>query len=333
MIYVITMNAKFLVKPYRRSFCRPLTTARGVWELREGFLIRMETAQGVGYGEVAPIPDFGSETIDAAGDFLRTLTNGSEATPPANLPACAFALSAASQSIQREKPKQKQYAVCALLPAGAAALPVAEKKIEQGYETLKWKIGVEPLRSELEQACSLFDRLPEGVLLRLDANASLEPSALESWLELLEQFSCQVDYLEQPLPRGQEFLMAEAMQRSGIPIALDESLNGAKAERWMEPGAWAGPLVIKAPLMGEMERLRCRLKPLAGQVVLSSVFETGVGMESAFTLADALPDLERAVGYDTINAFDDAMTQIKEGPIICASQRECYDPEQIWNSI
>lgn len=333
MIYVITMNAKFLVKPYRRSFCRPLTTARGVWELREGFLIRMETAQGVGYGEVAPIPDFGSETIDAAGDFLRTLTNGSEATPPANLPACAFALSAASQSIQREKPKQKQYAVCALLPAGAAALPIAEKKIERGYETLKWKIGVEPLRSELEQACSLFDRLPEGVLLRLDANASLEPSTLESWLELLEQFSCQVDYLEQPLPRGQEFLMAEAMQRSGIPIALDESLNGAKAERWMEPGAWAGPLVIKAPLMGEMERLRCRLKPLAGQVVLSSVFETGVGMESAFTLADALPDLERAVGYDTINAFEDAMTQIKEGPIICASQRECYDPEQIWNSI
>lgn len=333
MIYVITMNAKFLVKPYRRSFCRPLTTARGVWELREGFLIRMETAQGVGYGEVAPIPDFGSETIDAAGDFLRTLTNGSEATPPANLPACAFALSAASQSIQREKPKQKQYAVCALLPAGAAALPIAEKKIERGYETLKWKIGVEPLRSELEQACSLFDRLPEGVLLRLDANASLEPSTLESWLELLEQFSCQVDYLEQPLPRGQEFLMAEAMQRSGIPIALDESLNGAKAERWMEPGAWAGPLVIKAPLMGEMERLRCRLKPLAGQVVLSSVFETGVGMESAFTLADALPDLELAVGYDTINAFEDAMTQIKEGPIICASQRECYDPEQIWNSI
>ena len=333
MIYVITMNAKFLLKPYRRSFCRPLTTARGVWELREGFLIRMETAQGVGYGEVAPIPNFGSETIDAAEDFLRTLTNGSEAAPPANLPACAFALSAASQSIQREKPKQKQYAVCALLPAGAAALPIAEKKIERGYETLKWKIGVEPLRSELEQACSLFDRLPEGVLLRLDANASLEPSALESWLELLEQFSCQVDYLEQPLPRGQEFLMAEAMQRSGIPIALDESLNGAKAERWMEPGAWAGPLVIKAPLMGEMERLRCRLKPLAGQVVLSSVFETGIGMESAFTFADALPDLERAVGYDTINAFDDAMTQIKEGPIICASQRECYDPEQIWNSI
>lgn len=327
------MNAKFLVKPYQRNFSRSLITAKGIWALREGFLIRMETAQGVGYGEVAPIPEFGSETIDAAGDFLRTLTNGSEAAPSANLPACAFALSAASQSIQRERPKQKQYAVCALLPAGAAALPVAEKKIEQGYETLKWKIGVEPLRSELEQARSLFDRLPKGALLRLDANASLEPSALESWLELLEQFSCQVDYLEQPLPRGQEFLMAEAMQRSGIPIALDESLNGVKAERWMEPGAWAGPLVIKAPLMGEMERLRCRLKPLAGQVVLSSVFETGVGMESAFTLADALPDLERAVGYDTINAFDDAMTQIKEGPIICASQRECYDPEQIWNSI
>ena len=101
----------------------------------------------------------------------------------------------------------------------------------------------------------------------------------------------------------------------------------------MELGAWAGPLVIKAPLMGEMERLRRRLQPIAGQVVLSSVFETGVGMESAFTLADALSDLERAIGYDTVNAFEDTMTQIKEGPIICALLRECYDPEQIWNSI
>jgi hypothetical protein len=85
--------------------------------------------------------------------------------------------------------------------------------------------------------------------------------------------------------------------------------------------------------MGDMELLRCRLEPLADKVALSSVFETGVGMESAFTLADALPGLERAIGYDTVNAFEDKMTQIREGPIICASLRECYDPEQIWNSI
>ena len=327
------MNTKFLVKPYRRSFSRPLITARGIWALREGFLLRMESEDGTGYGEVAPIPEFGSETIGAAEDFLRTLANGSDAVIPENLPSCAFAISSARQCIQQRKPKQKEYAVCALLPAGTAALQVAEKKIEQGYKSLKWKIGVELLNSELEQARELFDRLPEGVLLRLDANAALEPPELKSWLELLGQFSRQVDYLEQPLPCGQEPLMSEAMQRSGISIALDESLNDARGVCWMEPGAWAGPLIIKAPIMGDVECLSRRLKPLAGQVVLSSVFETGVGIESALTLADALPDLERALGYDTVNAFDDALTQIKAGPVICASQRECYDAEQIWNSI
>ena len=327
------MSTKFQVKPYKRSFCRPLITSRGTWAQREGFLLRMDTKDGIGYGEVAPIPSFGSETIDAAEYFLRTIATDGEEVPPANLPACAFALSAASQSIHQGGPKQKEYAICALLPAGAAVLQEAEKKIEQGYETFKWKIGVESLNIELKQARDLFDLLPKGALLRLDANAALVPPALDSWLELLGEFSSQVDFLEQPLTCGQEPLMADAMQNTGIPIALDESLNGANAGHWLEPGAWAGPLVVKAPIMGDVELLSSRLKPLAGQLVLSSVFETGVGMESVFRLADTLPEVDRALGYDTVNAFNDALTQIKAGPIICASQRQRYDPEQIWNSI
>ena len=81
------LSTKFQVKPYRRSFCRPLITSRGTWAQREGFLLRMDTEDGIGYGEVAPIPSFGSETIDAAEDFLRTITIDGEEVPPANLPA------------------------------------------------------------------------------------------------------------------------------------------------------------------------------------------------------------------------------------------------------
>ena len=57
-------------RPYRAAFLRPLRTARGEWADREGFVIRVEGEGGIGYGEVAPIPEFGTETVDEAGAFF-----------------------------------------------------------------------------------------------------------------------------------------------------------------------------------------------------------------------------------------------------------------------
>jgi O-succinylbenzoate synthase len=123
------------------------------------------------------------------------------------------------------------------------------------------------------------------------------------------------------------------MEATGIGIALDESLNGSDRERWLKPNAWAGVLVIKAPLMGELSQLADRLAPVAGQVVFSSVFETGIGLENSLRLADSLPQLFRSVGYDTIDAFNDELNYLQAAPTICASDRRSYDPELVWNLI
>ena len=324
------MKRQITVKPYRRRFRKPLRTARGEWALREGFLLRVETDGVIGYGEVAPIPEFGSESIKTAETFLRRLMHDPGLEVPGGLPCCAFALSAALHAPERPK---REYSVSALLPAGTAALGVAEEKTAAGYRNLKWKIGVEPSAKELVTCRRLLESLPPGATLRLDANASLGLGDLERWLELLVGFPAQVDYLEQPLPCGDEAAMAEAMEATGVPIALDESLNAAEGVRFLEPGAWAGPLVVKAPLMGDMAVLRARLSPIAGQVVLSSVFETGVGLDNALALADALPEMERPVGFDTVGAFEDTLNHLQPAPVICAADRAAYDPVQIWHSI
>lgn len=322
------MHSRISVKPYQRRFRQPLRTARGEWALREGFLLRVETAAGVGYGEVAPIPDFGSETVAEARVFLQRLAREPDWPMSDALPCCAFALSAARFDLSAA---QRDYTVSALLPAGAAALRIAEEKIQLGYQNLKWKIGVAPLGKELVLARSLLESLPAGAKLRLDANASLSQGGLERWLELLANFPEAVDYLEQPLPCGEERAMAEAMQASGVPIALDESLNGAEGSRFLDAGAWAGPLVVKAPLMGHAAKLRERLLLVSEQVVLSSVFETGIGLENALALADALPGVHRPIGFDTVDLFGDALNFIEPTPSICAAERSGYDPEGIWN--
>lgn len=52
---------------YRLPFRTPLRTAHGQWREREGLLIRVEDEAGrIGYGEIAPLPEFGTETLAEA---------------------------------------------------------------------------------------------------------------------------------------------------------------------------------------------------------------------------------------------------------------------------
>ncbi len=350
------MSRQISVKPYRRAFRQPLRTAHGEWATREGFLVRLEQEGRVGYGEVAPLPEFGSETLADAMAFLEQLTIQPEMAVPVNLPCCAFALSAAQIFAERgsldllkngEASNQgasrvpisrliappRDYSVSALLPSGSAALRLAAQKSKAGYCNMKWKIGIDPIAKEISTARSLFDSLPSAVRLRFDANAGLAASELEQWVEFLIPYRERIDFIEQPLACGQEALMSDYMEASGLCIALDESLNGSDRERWLKPNAWAGALVIKAPLMGELSQQADRLAAVAKQVVFSSVFETGIGLENSLRLADSLPQFFRPIGYDTMDAFNDGLNYLQAAPTICTSDRRAYDPDLIWNLI
>ncbi|MDQ8209407.1 o-succinylbenzoate synthase [Coraliomargarita sp. SDUM461003] len=330
------MSREISFKPYRRAFRRPLRTARGEWALREGFLLRVEQDGQVGYGEVAPIPEFGSETLAEAQAFLQQLQVQADLPVPQDLPCCAFALSSAQVAASADvaaSARTRVYPVSGLLPAGDAGLTRARQRVQAGYRNLKWKIGVAPVAQELEWAGQLLDALPPGVRLRFDANAGLNSSELEQWLELLARFPQQTDYIEQPLACGQEASMARYMHDYGVPIALDESLNGDCGARFLEPGAWSGPLVVKAALMGEVGALQQRLLPVAAQLVFSSVFETGIAAESVLALADRLPDLSAPIGFDTVDAFNDTRNHLPAAAAIDTNARAAYVPEQIWNSI
>lgn len=331
------MIRQISVKRYKRAFRRPLRTALGVWAIREGFILRVKEAGFVGFGEVAPLPEFGTENIGAAGAFLERLLQEPELEVPSNLLSCAFGLSAAARShctqvsAHNSVAATKHYEVSALLPAGSYGQRIAVKKVKAGYKSLKWKIGVEPIAKEQVEVIGLLGSLPQGVTLRLDANASLSVEDLDSWLKLLTNHLKRIDYLEQPLAVGQEAAMAERMADTGIAIALDESLNGMGAAQWLEAGAWVGPLVIKAPLMGNVDVLAEKLKPLSEQIIFSSVFETGIGLQNTLLIADLLSSRDRPIGYDTLDAFDDELTPLEPSPFIRKEALNNYTAEQIWD--
>lgn len=327
------MKVDISVRAYRRTFREPMRTAHGQWQTREGFIVRLESDGAVAFGEVAPISDFGTETVARAAEFLRQWA----ADPiilPSGLPCCHFALTSAMQQLsQPPAPPLRDYAVAGLLPAGRPALAAAQKKLAAGYTSLKWKIGVLAVEAEQEILMELLGLLPKQVSLRLDANGGMDRNCAESWLALLSEHPEQVAYLEQALPPGEEAAMADLARDWGIPIALDESLNLPGRERWLTPGAWSGPLVVKPLLMGNLTLLCEQLKPLATQLVFSSVFETGIGLAQALSLADLLPASKLAIGFDTVAAFDDDLSGCPAGPVIAAESRAQMDLEALWKQL
>ncbi|MEM1291603.1 MAG: o-succinylbenzoate synthase [Cyanobacteria bacterium P01_H01_bin.162] len=86
-------------RPYCRPFQLPLQTAHGLWPQRAGLILRLAAESGrVTFGEIAPIPWFGTETLAQASEFCRQWPARFKAeqilTIPNTLPACQFGFAA-----------------------------------------------------------------------------------------------------------------------------------------------------------------------------------------------------------------------------------------------
>ena len=115
------------VKPYQRPFRQPLRTHYGLWSLREGILVGLQQGDAIGWGEIAPLPWFGTETLEQALSFCRqlpkALTRQEIFSISDQLPACQFGFGSAwERLIAPAAPVQlAPQTMSKLLPAGAQA--------------------------------------------------------------------------------------------------------------------------------------------------------------------------------------------------------------------
>ena len=319
------MVYRFQFSPYCRPFKQPLKTHHGIWEKREGIIIQLTDEQGkIGWGEIAPLSWFGSETLEQALEFCRklpqTLTLEDVLNIPDNFPACQFgfesALTYPKTRFLRETGFFKktgffrELKFSGLLPSGNAALQVFPTLFQQGFRTFKWKIAVHPISDELQ----LFQRLTELMLetinsetdkaewvnLRLDANGGLSWQEANKWLSVCDEFQSdfiKVEYLEQPLSVEQFAEMLALSQQYLTSIALDESVATLPQIRDGYQRGWRGIFVIKPCIVGSPRKLRKLCLENQIDAVFSSVFETAVGRRAALNLAAELSHSKRAVGF------------------------------------
>ena len=147
---------RFEFRPYRRPFRQTLRTRHGAWKPREGIILKFTDRQGrAGFGEVAPLPWFGTETQEQALAFCtrvpRQISLSCGFTILSTLPACKFGFEVALNNLTRDihcaELSRVQYS--ALLPAGKAALSAWTALWAMGHRTFKWKIGMAPVAVEL----------------------------------------------------------------------------------------------------------------------------------------------------------------------------------------
>jgi o-succinylbenzoate synthase len=287
-----------------------LKTSHGEWKIRSGIIIELTDSQGRSQqGEIAPIPWFGSESIDRASEYCSqfgdNITTTQVESIPDSLPACQFGFGSALRAfnIPPTGIERSHLNLSALLPSGEAAIARWQALYLQGYSTFKWKIGVLPIDREVAIWHQLMAALPTDTKLRLDANGGLNYSQAQQWLEICDRDS-RIEFIEQPLAPD---LIAETIELVSIyttPIALDESVATLDRIQAVYDRGWRGIYVIKPGIAGFPWKLAELITKYQLDVVFSSVMETSVGRAAALQLATSL-QLERSMGFGVEEWFDE----------------------------
>lgn len=341
------MGLHLQFRRYRLPLCTSVRTAHEVWIERAGLLLRLTDEQGRdGFGEIAPIPAFGTETVEEAEAAVRSLGEWPSDEQLLNLPktlGCVrHALAAARERLARhdrdDAPKngtahtdttvelgsmvgadqmaadRKHLPVAALLPSGRAALESLAQRGEAGFRVFKWKVGVTDFADELALLDDVCAALPKGGRLRLDANGAWDRRHAERWLERCADRP--IEFVEQPCfapksggegPwRRTEDLLLGLAHDFPTPIALDESLVADADVDRWLAVGWPGWFVLKPTLLGDAREVVARLATAAANVVFSSALETAVGAQHALRIAFAWPGEPKALGFGVWPLFVDS---------------------------
>jgi o-succinylbenzoate synthase len=304
------------VTPLTLHFAQPVWTARGRFAERSSVILELGDADGLkGYGEAAPWPGFGSETVSESLRVLReaqAMLRRAEFEPgewPEGIeahfrhaPAARAALEGALWDLAARRDRRTlagQLAACLGPLAGVTLeqVPVnalrveARRASEAGHRAAKLKLGAAPLAEDLLRVQAAREGLGPEVALRGDANGAWDEHAAREALEALAPFG--LAYVEQPLPAEAIDGMARLRRDAPVRIAADESVATAEgAIRLLESGA-ADVLVLKPAALGgpaQVLAIAARARRAGCEVVFSHAFESAVGARHVLHCAAAWGD-------------------------------------------
>lgn len=223
-----------------------------------------------------------------------------ECSPLAGYPCDPMAARAAAVESALERwPEAVRAAVevNGFVPAVGAA-EVAEIVAEQlstGVRALKVKVGSTTIGEDADRVAAVRDAAGPGIAIRIDANGAWSPDDALAALRRLAGY--ELEMAEQPVGSLDELARLRPLVR--VPLAADECVRTIDdARRLAELGA-ADIVVLKVQPLGGL-KAALRVAEAAGvPAVVSSLYESSVGLAAGVALAAALPELPYACGLGT----------------------------------
>jgi o-succinylbenzoate synthase len=333
---------KFDFDQFNLDLVQPLETANRTITRREGFLIRIERDGVEGVGEATPLPGW-TESMDecrAALDRAASVieTNGFDAalddiSRSHSYPAARHGLSLALCDMRAKQAGQPLYQYlgsedtdCHAVPVNATigngsveeTVTAAEKAVDQGYECLKCKIGVQSVDADVERLRAVRNAVGD-IELRGDANGAWNTSQAHRAFEAFSDVG--VSYVEQPLsPDDVEGHAALRENEFGVGVALDESLTRTSVESILSVDA-ADVLILKPMAIGGVDRTRdvAMVARKAGVVpIVTTTIDGAYARAAAVHVAASIPDIPAcglATGDRLAEDFESDPVPVDEGKI------------------
>jgi O-succinylbenzoate synthase len=318
----------FEISRYTLPLIKPLAMMGSLLNERRGLLIRFQNEENhSGWGEIAPFPGLHPENLSAAEAqilHLQKILYG-QSLPPGLpqlngafeewlgkyklFPSVRYGVEMAALNLLADAGKRP---LCALLSpnyrdtvslngllSGSPEEIHARLQllIDEGYKAVKLKVGRQSVEEDIVLVQQVRKALPATVSLRLDANRAW---SLEQALAFGEAVSdCVIEYIEEPLTdnSGLERFHTE----TGLSLALDETLAETEAHSLRIPNGVAA-FILKPALLGGFEHTT-QFARLARQhhlkAVISSAFQSGVGLAADANLAAGLNDEDVPAGLGT----------------------------------
>lgn len=265
--------------PYSLPLRRPWQTSQGVFDVRQGRLLRLlDDEARHGWGDCSPLPEFGIDE-SAAIAFAEETAILDLVAQKARQPLNAW--------LSGNRPVES-VAVNGNLGSLSLIKDDARKQaLANGYSILKIKVGIGDWQDEIADLQRLNKQLPRDTLFRLDANAAWKMDEASAFVMACADLP--IESLEEPLSQPTPAGLASLQCLASFPLAVDESIQLLDAPFFDHPPVRR--LVLKpARHGGLLATIGLALKAEARGIecVVSSGLESACGLLACAHLAAAI---------------------------------------------
>ena len=228
---------QFEIYPYSIPFIRAIETSGKKHISRNGVWIKIKSKNNFGWGDAAPLTGFSRENLQevhyALEGFHQAIIDDNYDIEELftlikihteDCPSAQFGLETALYDLlSKYSNKALAYylndnALNKILLNGIAGIHSPKDR----YGIMKVKVGFRNLFDEIEIMKDYTQTFGKETKFRLDANGAFDLTRAIRFCKEMEQFN--IDYIEQPIDKGNLQDMAELRYHTEIPIAIDEGL-------------------------------------------------------------------------------------------------------------